>query len=99
MRTRLGPSPCIEAEIGTRRKGEKRNNTKKLNWFKTGPKEIEYKSCLFVPITKGGKLLKEMKKREEEINRNSDERIKIVDGEKENVALSRWMGEIAHPFR
>ena len=33
-----------------------------------------------MPITKGGKLLKVMKQREEEINKYSDERIKIVEG-------------------
>ena len=31
-------------------------------------------------MTKGGKLVKELKKREEEINKNSGERIKIIEG-------------------
>ena len=52
----------------------------KLNWYKNWPNDADYKSILFVPVTKGGKLAKEMKKREQEINRNSDERIKIVEG-------------------
>ena len=60
---------------------------KKHNWYKNFKVEqggaelgqIDYKSVLFVPITKGGKLAKEMKKREEEINKFSQERIKIVE--------------------
>ena len=44
---------------------------KKLNWYKIGGKynqkknEIDYKTVLFVPVTKGGCLMKELKKREE----------------------------------
>jgi hypothetical protein len=63
---------------------EERDNMKmnrKVNWYKGSEKnETEYKSVLFVPVTKGGKLAKELKKREEEINKNSKERIKIVEG-------------------
>ena len=79
MRTRQEPNQCIEAETGIKRKGPKRKITE-LNWYRVGQQEIEYKTVLFVPITKGGKLLKEMKKREEEINRNTDERIKMIEG-------------------
>ena len=54
---------------------------KKVNWYKGGSKnEIDYKTVLFVHVTKGGKLIKEKKQREEEINRFSTERIKIVEG-------------------
>ena len=57
---------------------------KKLNWYKnrsTGSSQskIEYKSVLFVPVTKGGQLAKELKQREEELNRFSKNRIKIVE--------------------
>ena len=59
---------------------------KKSNWYKnhgnkhTGNgQKIEYKSVLFVPVTKGGILAKELRKREEEINRFSKERIKVVE--------------------
>ena len=64
-------------------KKDERSNMKdnrKINWYKSEKSEIEYKSVLFVPVTKGGKLVKELKKREEEINKNSEERIKIIDG-------------------
>ena len=77
---KAGTKPMYRSRDWNKEEREQKKQYRKLNWFKTGPKEIEYKSCLFVPITKGGKLLKEMKKREEEINRNSDERIKIVEG-------------------
>ena len=43
---------------------------------KTG---IQYKSVLFVPVTKGGLLAKELRKQEEEINRYSTDCIKIVE--------------------
>ena len=46
----------------------------------SGKNEIEYKTVLFVPVTKGGKWIKELKQREEEINRFSTERIKIIEG-------------------
>ena len=55
---------------------------KKLNWYKNGGKdknEMEYTTVLFVPITKGGILAKEVKKRLEELNRNSKERFKVVE--------------------
>ena len=64
------------------KKEERKHNKKdkKANWYKTGSNGIEYKSILFVPVTKGGKLAKEIRKREEELNRNSEERIKIIEG-------------------
>ena len=77
---RAGTKPIYRDRDWNKEERNQKKNTRKTNWYKTGDKELEYKSVLFVPITKGGKLLKEMKKREEEINRNSDERIKIVEG-------------------
>ena len=52
---------------------------KKQNWWKTNQK-TNFKSVLFVPPTPGGVLAKEMRKREDELNRFSTERIKIVEG-------------------
>ena len=59
----------------------KQNKEKKrVNWYKnTENKEIEYKTVLFVPVTKGGGLAKELKQREEELNKFNKERIKIVE--------------------
>ena len=62
---------------------EERNENKqkkKVGWYKnTKNTNIEYKTVLFVPITKGGALAKEIKQREEELNKYSQERIKIVE--------------------
>ena len=77
---KAGTKPMYRGRDWKKEERQEKKKYRKINWFNTGPKKIEYKSVLFVPITKGGKLLKEMKKREEEINRNSKERIKIVEG-------------------
>ena len=77
---KAGTRPIYRDRDWNKEERDIKKNNRKVNWYKTGNKEMEYKSVLFVPITKGGKLLKEMKKREEEINRNSDERIKIIEG-------------------
>jgi hypothetical protein len=72
---------------------EKRNEQKesnRLNWYKTSrtkpagsgsnaSNDIEYKTVLFVPVTKGGRLAKELRKREDEVNKYSKMRIKIVE--------------------
>ena len=52
---------------------------RKLNWYKNSQSGIEYKTVLFVPVTKRGGLLKELKRREEEINKYSKDRIKILE--------------------
>ena len=54
---------------------------KRNNWYKNDTKTEEkiYKSILFVPPTPGSGLLKELKSREEELNKNNRERIKIVE--------------------
>ena len=51
---------------------------KKLNWYKNSEK-IEYKTVLIVPVTKDGKLLKELQQREEKVNKCSNERIKFIE--------------------
>ena len=56
----------------------------KVNWFNKSKgkvdkkSEIVYKSVLFVPPTPNGELAKQLKEREEELNKNSSERIKIL---------------------
>ena len=52
---------------------------KKVNWYKNNATEVDYKSVLFVPVTKDGILVKEIRKCEEELNRNSKERIKVME--------------------
>ena len=60
---------------------EERNKSKEIkkqSWWKSGSK-TDFKSVFFVPPTPGGMLAKELRKREVELNKNSTERIKIVE--------------------
>ena len=52
---------------------------KKVSWWNTEKSKTQYKSVLFVTPTRGGVLAKQLQKREEELNRNTEERIKIVE--------------------
>ena len=52
---------------------------KKLNWWNTDKSQTKYTSVLFVTPTPGGVLAKALQKREEELNKNNKERIKIVE--------------------
>ena len=76
-----GTKPLFRNKEWNKEERSKIKKEQKVNWYKgCGKKEIEYKTVLFVPVTKGGKLVKELKQREEEINKFSKERIKIVEG-------------------
>ena len=75
-----GTKPLFRDRNWNREEINKKKSNRNLNWYKSEKNEIEYKSVLFVPVTKGGILAKELKKREEEINKNSEERIKIIEG-------------------
>ena len=77
---KAGTKPLFRDRNWNREERNKMKNNRKLNWYNSERNEIKYKSVLFVPVTKGGTLAKELKKREEEINKNSGERIKIVEG-------------------
>ena len=50
---------------------ERQKSKKKLNWLNSEKSDIQYNSVLFVTPTPGGVLAKELRKREEELNRNS----------------------------
>ena len=54
-------------------------STKKSNWWNTDKADIQYKTVLFVTPTPGGQLMKELQKREAELNKNNQDRIKIVE--------------------
>ena len=75
---RAGKKPLFRDPNWNKEKRKKEKEEKVRNWYKSS-KKIEYKSVLFVPVTKGGTLAKELQKREEEINRFSKDRIKIVE--------------------
>ena len=52
---------------------------KKSNWWNNAKSKIQYTSVLFVTPTPGGVLVKELRKREAELNKNNQERIKIEE--------------------
>ena len=52
-------------------------SSKRTNWWNTVKSNIQYKTVLFV--IPGGQLMKELQKRETELNTNNQERIKIVE--------------------
>jgi hypothetical protein len=67
------------------------------NWYKNGKKsEKVYKSILFVPPKPGSVLLKEIRNREEELNKHNKERIKIV--EKGGVKVDQLLKK-KNPFK
>ena len=51
---------------------------KKRNWYKKDG-TTKYTSVLFVPPTPGSGLIKELKQREQEVNKTNDERIKFIE--------------------
>ena len=56
-----------------------KKNQKKKNWWNSTHSKINYTSVLFVTPTPGGTLAKQLRQREEELNRHSNERVKIVE--------------------
>ena len=52
---------------------------KKRNWWNSAGSKIQYTSVLFVTPTPGEVLLKAVRKREQELNGNNKERVKIVE--------------------
>ena len=58
---------------------QKSKSKKKFSWWNNEKSKIQYTSVLFVTPTPGGVLAKELRKREEELNKNDKERIKIEE--------------------
>ena len=58
---------------------QKKKFDKKSNWWNSENSKIRYTSVLFVTPTPGSVLAKELRKREMELNKNSQERVKIVE--------------------
>ena len=79
-----GTKPLYRGRSWDSENRAKKKAYEKINWYnKEGQQskgdKIVYKTVLFVPTTKDGVLMKMLKKREEELNRFSSERIKIVE--------------------
>ena len=78
---------------------EERKNMKskkKVNWWNSEKSKLQYKSVLFVTPTPGGLLARELQKREEELNKNTKERIRIV--EKGGLKIKDILGS-KNPFK
>ena len=81
-----GVKPLFRNREWNKDEREENKRARKLNWYKN-PKDpkINYKSVLFVPPTPGGVLARNLKTREQEINRFSQERIKIIEKSGQNI--------------
>ena len=77
--------PLYRSRTWNTEERKRHKNEKKLNWWNTKNSKIQYKSVLFVTPTPGGTLAKELRQREEELNRHSDERVKIVEKGGRNI--------------
>ena len=75
-----GIKPLYRDKNWNKKARREQKRDKKLNWYKNGGRDkIEYTTVISVPVTKGGKLVKELRNREQEINKFSKERMKFVE--------------------
>ena len=51
---KAGIKPLYRNREWNKEERSKSKNDRKINWYKTGGGKVEYKSILFVPVTKGG---------------------------------------------
>ena len=87
-----GTKPLYRNRQWNRDERQQSKENKRNNWYQDSKNtETNYKSVLFVPPTPGSELLKELRNREEELNKNKKERIKIVEkgGEKIEKILTK----------
>ena len=74
-----GAKPMYRSREWNREERNANKLKKKLNWWNIEKSKIKYKSILFVTPTPGGVLLKDLEKKEAELNKNADERIQMVE--------------------
>ena len=74
-----GTKPMYRNRSWNAEERKSKKNEKKLNWWNSKKSKIHYTSVLFVTPTPGGTLARELRQREEELNRHSQERVKIVE--------------------
>ena len=91
-----GRKPMYRSREGNQDERQKIKDKKRVNWWNTEKSNTHYKSVLFVTPTPGGALAKQLQKREEELNRNTEERIKIV--EKGGLKIKDILGS-KNPFK
>ena len=75
-----GIKPLYRSRNWNKEEREIQKKSRRLNWYTNdGKSKIQYKSVLFVPPTPGGILTKQLRQREEELNKYNSERIKFVE--------------------
>ena len=92
----MGIKPMYRSRDWNFEERTRNKSMKKLGWWNSKHSKIKYTSVLFVTPTPGGILVKDLKQREEEINKNSDERVKIV--EKGGMKIKDML-ETKNPFK
>ena len=88
--------PLYRSKDWNAEKRARMKSKKRLNWWNTEKSQTQYTSVLFVTPTPGGVLMKALQKREEELNKNSKERVKIV--EKGGLKIKDILGS-KNPFK
>ena len=91
-----GVKPMYRSRDWNRKEREAAKSAKRFNWWNTEKSTIKYKSVLFVTPTPGAVLAKDVRKREAELNRNTNERVKIV--EKGGLKVKDMLGS-KNPFK
>ena len=74
-----GVKPLFRSKEWNYEDRQKAKLDKKRNWWNSDRSKIKYTSVLFVTPTPGGVLAKMLREREADLNKNSKERIKIVE--------------------
>ena len=91
-----GTKPLYRSRSWDRNNRLESQENKRINWYSNKSKTgTVYKSILFVPPTPGSVLLKELRTREEELNKHNEERIQIV--EKGGVKIEKLLTK-KNPF-
>ena len=93
---RSGVKPLFRSRDWNAEERQKSKFNKKFNWWNSSKSKVQYKSVMFVTPTPGGILAKELQKREEELNKNCTERIKIE--EKGGLKIKDILGS-KNPFK
>ena len=91
-----GTKPLYRSRNWNEEERQASKTKKKFNWWNTEKSKIQYKTVLFVTPTPGGVLAKALRKREEELNRNNPERIKIE--EKGGLKIKDFLPKNPAPF-
>ena len=95
-----GKKPLHRNRSWNKENRTKDKENKKNNWYKidknSEKSEKQFTSILFVPPTPGSELLKDIKKRDEELNKNEKDRIKFV--EKGGIKIEKLLTN-KNPFK